>query len=197
MDAEELAFFDRIAPQWDAMEIKSLPPKVHLVLALCGVEPGMKVLDLGTGTGVLLPYLSELVGPEGAVKGIDISRGMLEECHRKNAHLANVSLECKDFELDPIEGRYDLIMLYCVYPHLHYPMATLQRLFNDSLADGGRIIIAFPNDETFVNNIHAEKKAPHEALPSATELAARLASAGFPARVVAESEELYIVEIEK
>lgn len=197
MDAEELAFFDRIAPDWDAMEIKSLPEKVRLVLTLCGVEPGMKVLDLGTGTGVLLPYLSEMVGPQGHVTAVDISQGMLAECRRKNGRLPNVTLECKDFEIDEIDGTYDLIMLYCVYPHLHYPERTLRRLFTDSLAPQGRIIIAFPNDEVFVNNIHADKKAPHEALPSATGLAARLAASGFPTRVVAESTELYIVEIEK
>ncbi|MDE6301832.1 MAG: class I SAM-dependent methyltransferase [Muribaculaceae bacterium] len=179
------------------MEIKSLPPKVRLILTLCGVEPGMRVLDLGTGTGVLLPYLSEMVGPDGHVTGVDISRGMLAECERKNSHLGNVSLECKDFETEPIDGKFDLVLLYCVYPHLHYPIATLRRLFDESLAPEGRIIIAFPNDEVFVNNIHADKHAPHEPLPSATSLAARLAAAGFPTRVVAESEELYIVEIEK
>lgn len=197
MDAEELAFFDRIAPVWDSMEVKSLPPKVRIVLTLCGVEPGMKVLDLGTGTGVLLPYLSEMVGDQGHIKGIDISRGMLAECERKNSHLPNISLECKDFEIEPVDGIFDLILLYCVYPHLHYPIATLSRLFNDNLTTGGRIIIAFPNDEQFVNRIHADKKAPHEPLPSATGLAARLAAAGFPTRVIAQSPELYIVEIEK
>jgi len=42
-----------------------------------GLRPGDKVLDVGTGTGRNLPFLRELVGPEGLVVGMDISRSML------------------------------------------------------------------------------------------------------------------------
>ena len=42
-----------------------------------GLRPGQKVLDVGTGTGRNLPFLRELVGPEGLVVGMDISRSML------------------------------------------------------------------------------------------------------------------------
>ncbi len=51
-----------------------------------------KVLDLCTGTGTLLPYLSDKIGGEGRVVGADFSRGMLKAGRRKTAGLPNIHL---------------------------------------------------------------------------------------------------------
>lgn len=195
MTEKEIAFFDGIAPDWDAMEVKSTPEKVRAILGLIGPRKGDHVLDLGTGTGVLVPYLSEMVGPEGEVTGVDISEGMLERARQKFGSLANVRFIKSDFEEENIDGLYNLILLYCVFPHIHFPVETLRWLTSVNLAEGGRIVIAFPNDEKFVNAIHGEKRAPADMLPDAPELAARLRRAGFQADVIAYSEEMYIVEI--
>ena len=37
------------------------------LVAEFGIKPGMTVVDLGTGPGYMLPYLSEAVGPTGRV----------------------------------------------------------------------------------------------------------------------------------
>ena len=50
MTSEELNFFDRIAPKWDSMEVKSTPEKVNEILNIAGIRAGMDILDLGTGT---------------------------------------------------------------------------------------------------------------------------------------------------
>jgi SAM-dependent methyltransferase len=43
------------------------------VLRRAGVEPGMRVLDVGCGTGDVLFLATRLVGPTGAVLGVDRS----------------------------------------------------------------------------------------------------------------------------
>lgn len=195
MTSEELSFFDRIAPHWDDMEVKSTPEKVNEILDMAGVREGMDVLDLGTGTGVLLPYLSERVGRSGHVTGLDISTGMLREAERKYGALPNVSLRRADFENECLEGRYDLIMMYCVYPHLHKPYDTLRRLVDDNLKPGGRILIGFPSDNTFINHIHGEKKVEHDLLPPPDILQLRLTVYCLRSRVVANDAGKYLVEV--
>ncbi|MGC8722588.1 MAG: class I SAM-dependent methyltransferase [Acidobacteriota bacterium] len=62
---------------------------------LAGLLPlgeGGSVLDLCTGTGALLPYLAEKVGPTGKVSALDFSMGMLRQAARKAAGRPNVLL---------------------------------------------------------------------------------------------------------
>ena len=155
----------------------------------------MDVLDLGTGTGVLLPYLSDIVGPEGHVTAIDLSEGMLSIALKKYGHLENVEFLKLDFEEEQIPGKYDIAMLYSVYPHLHAPADTLEWLFKMNMKPNGRIVIAFPSDEVFINNIHHERKAEHDHLPTAHTLAEMIRNWGFRAEVLAATPDEYIVEI--
>lgn len=195
MTTEEILFFDRLSSTWDDDEVLSLPEKINEILSATGVSEGMSVLDLGTGTGVLVPYLSAMVGQTGEVVALDISEGMLRRAISKYGDLKNVSFIKKDFENEDVAGRYDLILLYCVYPHLHFPETTLKRLVSSNLNEGGRIIIAFPSDEKFINNIHKERKAESDILPSAPLMSSRFNEWGMNSSVIKYDPGHYIVEI--
>ncbi len=197
MTQSEIDFFDRMAPSWDSNEVRSTPERIKSILGQLPLSKGMKVLDLGTGTGVLVPYLSEIVGPEGSVTAVDLSEGMLAEARKKFGALNNVEFLKLDFEEEQIPGKYDAVMLFCVYPHLHAPADTLECLFKMNMTPDGFIVIAFPSDETFINNIHHERKAEHDQLPSAAVLAERLGIMGFKAEVVSSTEDEYIVLVRK
>src|SRR3954453_11928224 len=68
--AEELARLDHQA--------KALEPATRLALQLAGITSGMRVLDLGTGTGEVALLAAEAVGPTGSVVGVDQSPDVLE-----------------------------------------------------------------------------------------------------------------------
>ena len=46
-------------------------------LSLAGLQTGMQVIDVGTGTGLVAREAARLVGPQGSVLGVDPSAGML------------------------------------------------------------------------------------------------------------------------
>ena len=195
MNQSEIDFFDALAPSWDENEIRSTPERVKHILSELTISKGMEVLDLGTGTGVLLPYLSEIVGPEGHVTAIDLSEGMLSIARKKYGHLENVEFLKLDFEEEQIPGKYDVALLYSVYPHLHAPADTLKWLFKMNMKPDGRIVIAFPSDEEFINSIHHERKAEHDHLPPAHMLAEMIRHWGYKTEVIAATPDEYIVEI--
>lgn len=197
MTQSEVDFFDMLAPTWDANEVRSTPGRIMTILGRLPIKEGSRVLDLGTGTGVLVSYLSEMVGDEGHVTAIDLSEGMLSRAIKKYGDLGNVEFLKIDFEEEQIPGIYDVAMLYSVYPHLHAPADTIQWLFSMNIAPEGCIVIAFPCDEVFINNIHHERKSESDHLPPAHALARMIESWGYRAEVVAASKDEYVVVVRR
>lgn len=197
MTQSEIDFFDRLAPTWDANEVRSTPERIASILDKLPVARGARVLDLGTGTGVLVPYLSELVGSEGHVTAVDLSEGMLSLAVKKYGNLKNVEFLKIDFEEEQIPGIYDVVMLYSVYPHLHSPADTIEWLLRMNMTPDGVIVIAFPSDEKFINDIHHERKSKSGHLPPAATLASMIAAWGFDARVISATPDEYIVMVRR
>jgi ubiquinone/menaquinone biosynthesis C-methylase UbiE len=105
--------------------------------------PGATVVDLGAGAGVLLPYLSEAVGPTGRVVAQDI----IDEFLLKAAELARAKrLTNVEFLLgtakDPkLEGNSaNLILAVDSYHHFDYPEAMLAGIRN-ALRPGGKFVV--------------------------------------------------------
>ena len=196
MNIDEIDFFNRIAPHWDNDEILSTPEKVNSILNKLPLKEGDDVLDLGTGTGVLIPFLRERIGKTGTITAVDGSMGMLELAIKKYGDFENVNFIFADFESTIFTSKYNIIMLYSVYPHLHYPEATLKDLINNLKPDGC-IIIAFPTDEKFINDIHRNRKAESDLLPPASELCECFQSWNLSSEVISATNDEYIIKIMK
>jgi len=117
-----------------------------------GLRPGMRVLDVGTGTGAVAFLAAEIVGPQGRVIGVDRLPEVLEIAKERAAEAPNVSfVEGDPAEMDFTEsfdavvGRF--ILIY--YPH---PVATLQKLTR-KLRPGGLLMFQEP-DCTGVRSLH-------------------------------------------
>lgn len=189
-------FFDRIAPEWDANEVLSTRDKVTKILGYFGFKEGDSVLDLGTGTGVLLPFIAKYIGKEGKITAVDFSSGMLDQAREKFKDLDPCpDFLNLDFENETVPGQYDKIILYCVYPHLHQPVDTLKWLRSVNLKENGSIFIAFPCGPDYINNIHKDRHSESDKLLPPKDLADFLSDNGLEASVLADSPNEYIVKI--
>ena len=56
MSEQHRRHFDQLAPGWDEMS-RVNDRILGEIIAVAGIEPGQSVVDLGTGTGILLPDL--------------------------------------------------------------------------------------------------------------------------------------------
>ncbi len=66
-----------------------------------------------------------------------------------------------------------------------------------NLVEGGKIAVAFPSDEEFINNIHHERKSESDHLPPAEKLAAMIGEWGFKAEVLAATADEYLVLVSR
>lgn len=117
-------------------------PGAHRVLLQAGIRPGMRVADLGSGTGMVTQLLAELVGPTGEVVGIDYSAGQIKQARAllppgvSNVSFVNAS--ATDTGL-PRES-FDLVYSRFLLIHLTEPELALREMY-DLLKPEGVLVI--------------------------------------------------------
>ncbi len=132
-----IAFFDRLAPDWDAEMVRS-DRIIASILDRAGVSAGKDVLDVATGTGVLIPdYLARHVA---SVTAIDISPKMAEIARSKFPQ-EQVTILCGDVEETDFDRRFDCVVVYNAFPHFPEPERLIRRLAS-LLKPGGTLTVA-------------------------------------------------------
>ncbi len=117
--------------------------KPEALVAALRLRPGQRVADIGTGTGMLLPYLSRAVSPGGLVFAEDIFPDFLERARNKAEQLKLENIVFllggeKNPRLPP--GEMDLAVMMDSYHHFEYPRVMLD-MIRASLRPDGRIAI--------------------------------------------------------
>ena len=149
------AFFDRLAPQWDAEMIRS-DAIIGTILDNACVGPGTTVLDVACGTGVLFPdYLSRNVA---SVTGIDISPEMAKIAAAKYAP-EQVRVICGDVETEPFERQFDVVMVYNAFPHFPDANILISALAKVT-KHGGRLSIAHGMSRARIDYHHSGAAHP-------------------------------------
>ncbi len=134
---EVIAFFDRLAPDWDAELIRS-DEIIGRILDNADVSAGKDILDVACGTGVLIPdYLKRNVA---SVTAVDISPKMAEIAKTKYPQ-KNVTILCGDVEETEFGRLFDCVVVYNAFPHFPDPERLTARLAS-LLKPGGMLTIA-------------------------------------------------------
>lgn len=101
------------------------------VLKEFGLREGLTVLDVGTGTGFYLPYLSKLVGEKGKVYAIDVQPELLEKAKEKvkEKNLSNVEVMQSEENSIPLpDNSIDFIFMAFSFHELSDPKAYVEEL---------------------------------------------------------------------
>ena len=151
----EKAFFNSIAEEWDKTnEVNK--EKINFLLSRVHIQEGDKVLDIGTGTGVLIPFIREF-NKMGEINALDVSEGMWHKAKENYNNLPNVKFTLLDVEEEKVEGKYNKIILYSMFPHLKRREDTIRKLVTENLCESGKLIIAHSSSREFLNNMHSRK----------------------------------------
>lgn len=185
-------YFDGVANDWDN-NTKPDKEKIKFMLSLASIKEGEKVLDVGSGTGVLLPYLSWAVGLRGTVVALDCSSKMLELSQKKNSMLPNVSFRNADVEDDLLPGHFDHIIMFNMFPHLRHPFTTIRRLVERNLTLDGNLLIFHSMGRDKLNEIHSHHFGENEfcRLPEISQLSERIRLEGVKTSSPIDEEDCY------
>ncbi len=102
-------------------------PELRAAIESLGLQPGMRVLDVGCGTGEALAWLADAVGKDGAVIGIELAAAHATMA-RANAAPSALVLQA-DLMRAPLRGgAFDLIWSVNTINHLRDPLAGVRSL---------------------------------------------------------------------
>jgi ubiquinone/menaquinone biosynthesis C-methylase UbiE len=131
-----------------------------------GVKPGMRVLDIGCGSGDVSRVAAQLVGRDGAVVGIDLDQDTVRSARERThaAGIANTSFEVTDASQVSERGTFDALVGRFVLMHQPHPERVLAQACR-ALRDEGRVVMLESNMASLLDGIHS---SPH--LPSYDEV---------------------------
>lgn len=113
------------------------------VVALLELEPGMRVVDLGAGTGYFLPHLSEAVGDEGAVLALDVEPAMVAHMRERAAEASLDNVEVREVAPDDpglAPASVDRVLIVDTWHHVSERAAYAGRLA-EALRPGGFVLL--------------------------------------------------------
>jgi ubiquinone/menaquinone biosynthesis C-methylase UbiE len=132
---------DKVAAGLDDPHRDGRQKPLELVAAM-NIKPGMTVADIGTGTGYMLKFLSDAVGPTGKVYGEDIQTDFLDRARAKNVPNTDLILgTTTDPKLPP--NAIDIALVLDVYHHFDYPDKMLANIAAGLKPHGRFVIVDF------------------------------------------------------
>ena len=122
------------------------PTRNYIVKALSKYikNDGIKVLDLGCGTGELIFELTNKFN-NLEVTGIDFSEKMLEISKKRNPSAKHLKMDAS--ELNVLDSKYDIIVCTHSMPYYKEPKNVFKHL-NNLLSDEGKLLIGFASGDS-------------------------------------------------
>ena len=128
-------FFNSLAPRWDEGTQRN-EAAISFIMDAAGIRPGIQVLDVACGTGVLFPdYLSRGVGH---LTAIDVSPEMARRAQEK---FPFVDVICGNVETWPFYRTFDSVVVYNAFPHFPVFRRAVRELASLT-SPGGRLTVA-------------------------------------------------------
>jgi len=182
------AHFNQRAAIWDETVAEKDTAKLERMAKRLRIKPGSIVLDVGTGTGVFLPFLLREIGEGGRIIALDFAEKMLRRARAKGFN-GDIDYLCADVTNIPLGNEiFDIIVCYSSFPHFQdkpEALAEMKRV----IKRGGRLLICHTSSRARINEIHRQIPiVENDIIPDGDEMQNILLRAGFTDIKINDSE---------
>lgn len=189
------SFFNSRAATWDESVAETDVTKLARMAKRLELEPGATVLDVGTGTGVFLPYVLNIIGGDGRVVAIDIADQMLLQAKDKRFNFkGSIEYLCADIMSLPLGDEiFDAVVCYSSFPHFQDKLQALREAYR-VVRHGGRLLICHTSSRAHINKLHRQIEiVQHDTIPDTGEMQSMLSEAGFADIVIEDGSDSYLI----
>ena len=180
--------FDDIVHLFEPPLPEGVPERLATIVSAAAIEKGDVVLDVGTGTGILVPLIRQY-GP-GRFYACDLSRKMLRQLRKNYIGVKTILSDVRDLALP--EESIDAVFINACYPNIADKAGAFANLAR-MMRPGGRLVISHPLGKRFVETLKKSASFPLDDFPARSEAARLLAPYGFAIRFFVDEPQLYIL----
>jgi len=189
-------YFNHRAVVWDETNSEADMTKLEVMVKRLNIKPGSTVLDVGSGTGVLIPFLLRRIGGEGRLVALDVAEEMLKRAQAKG--YKDVAYLHADVTSIPVGDEvFDVVVCYSSFPHFRDKLRALAEI-NRVTKGGGRLLICHTSSRAMINQLHRQIPAvENDIIPDEPEMQFLLSRAGFTDIKIDDSNEGYLARARK
>ena len=191
------AYFNEKAVIWDETVAERDTSRLGRMAERLKIEPGSVILDVGTGTGVFLPFLLSAVGVGGRVIALDIAEKMLVLARAKDFQ-GEIDYLHADVQNIPLgEAVFDIVVCYSSFPHFQDRPRALAEVHR-VMKSGGRLLICHTSSRAAINEIHRQiPVVKNDTIPDGDEMDLVLSVAGFTGISIEDGSDSYLASATK
>jgi demethylmenaquinone methyltransferase/2-methoxy-6-polyprenyl-1,4-benzoquinol methylase len=186
-------FFNERAERWDEISVHNLE-KVQYITKKLEIQSNDKILDIGTGTGIMIPFYEKYL-VDGSVVAVDYSEKMIEVARSKYPEKEHPRVSfrvCDVYNLE-YDADFDLVVCYSCFPHFaDQPLAL--KILTKALKKGGRLAVAHSDSAKKINGVHMNGgvEVGNDLLPSMDRLKQMMKESGLTVTFERDDESYFV-----
>ena len=180
--------FDDIVHVFEPPLPEGVPERLEQIVAASGIEAGETVLDVGAGTGILVPIIRQY--RPGKVIACDLSEKMLQKLRENYSGVETVAADVRDLTLP--DASLDVVFINACYPNIADKPGAFANL-SRMMTPGGRLVISHPLGKRFIDSLKKTSPFPLDDFPERSEAVQLLAPCRLALQAFVDEPALYIL----
>ncbi len=181
-------FFGGLIHVFDPPFPKGVSNRLEQIVATAQIKHGECVLDVGSGTGVLIPLIDAYT-PQ-AIYACDLSRTMLNHLKEKYPFVHIISGDVRDIKL-PTES-VEVVFINASYPNIADKKGAFTNIAR-TMKPQGRLVISHPMGKSFIDLLKERSPFPLDDFPERQDAETLLEPYGFTIEQFVDESELYLI----
>lgn len=197
--SDKKAFFNEQAAGWDShFQTPEQKKRLEESVRRFHLTTGSKIIDVGSGTGGIIPYLLQASEADCCIRAIDFAEEMVKIARKKFEGERRVSFTVASVESLPFESRvFDHAVCFGAFPHFEGRRRALQEM-GRVLKVRSTLIIAHALSRAEIRHHHQNcGPVSRDFLPDEFEMKSLLEEEGFRVKRLLDQPKCYLCEAMK
>jgi ubiquinone/menaquinone biosynthesis C-methylase UbiE len=181
-------FFAQLIHVFDPPLPEGVPERLDEIVASARIGEGNTVLDVGTGTGILIPLIKAY--KPALIYACDLSDVMLTHLKKRYPYARTLRADVRDLDLP--SRSVDVVFLNACYPNITDKQRSFQNI-SRMIKWSGRVVVSHPMGKSFIDSLKERSPFPLDDFPDKAEAQTLFEPYGFHVEVFRDEPYLYIL----